>query len=735
MAIPRKFGVEQRSLFVAGLIALFVLVGGVSAALVYATIRSDERADAHERHAVATAFAAHAAHMRKVLEGMTADEEAALRAELEQRQLDVVHQRIGLRLNRGFGFEYVYVLDGTGQVLYSLEDGARNAKVQFKWIEPAVTRALHDREARDGIGLVVARDPAHAGMAGLLAVHVLPAQTPAQPGLRITIVAVDRVDDEFLSGIINAAEVRNIHITAGEVDATQNAINLPNLADGSIVRLAWPSERPGLGFLAGIMPVIALAATGLCLVFLGLMLRARRTAAALAVSEARARELAHKDGLTGLANRGHFIAELERALDAGFGDGLIALLFIDLDGFKEVNDSLGHAQGDELLCVVARRLRGCLGTRGLAARFGGDEFVLFLRYGQEAELASFIATLYGVLDIPITALGSNLSVSASVGAARAPEDSRSVEELMSLADVALYRAKSEGRGTYRLFEPRFESERLERRRTEAELVTALDKGELKLVFQPQVDVETERVVGFETLVRWDHPTRGRILPGEFVPVAENSRLISRLDSYVLRQACEQAKQLPGVTISVNMSPLNMRHAGMVDDIIVTLRQTDFDPHRLELEITESAILDASAEGQEALARLRELGVRIALDDFGTGHASLVHVRRFPITKIKIDKSFILNLGMQRDAASIVEYVVRLGRSLGITLTAEGVETREQLRFLRAFGAHQAQGYLFSPPLPLAAAAALLQRQQDAERQRAARPGTGEELTLPETPAQ
>ncbi|MFG1357752.1 putative bifunctional diguanylate cyclase/phosphodiesterase [Xanthobacter pseudotagetidis] len=660
--------------------------------------------------------------MGRVLAGMVAGREAEIVQALAEDRKGTLHERLGKTLQEQFGFEMTYVLDADGRVLYASELGRIGAGEAPHWLAPVFSRQMQRWRAAPGAGLAVSD-----GEAGLLAARPL-AATPAGSVLRqpLMVVTVDVVDQAFLSEVFGSLDLPPPHLVRDEAARSPDAVAMANLLDGPRAGFAWSAPQRDDGPLNELATVMAGAAVVLCFVFLGMTVRARRTAAALAVSEARMRELAQRDGLTGLANRGYFIAELKDALARREDGTSIALLFIDLDGFKEINDSVGHAGGDELLAVVARRLRGCVGERGLVARFGGDEFVLFTRFREDAELGSLVAALFGVLDIPVHVGATDLSISASMGAARAPQDARTSDELLSLADVALYRAKAEGRGAYRLFEPRFERERLERRRTEAELVAALDKGELKLVFQPQVDVESERIVGFEALVRWDHPTRGRILPGAFIPVAEGSRLINRLDAYVLRQACEQAKELPGVTISVNMSPLNMRHAGMVDNIIATLRQTDFDPRRLEIEITESAILDASSEGQDALARLRGLGVRLALDDFGTGHASLVHVRRFPITKIKIDKSFILNLGVQRDAAAIVEYVVRLGRSLGITLTAEGVETREQLRFLRAFGAHQAQGYLFSPPLPLAAAAALLKRQAEAESQRALR-GAGEHL--------
>ncbi|WP_238122981.1 MULTISPECIES: putative bifunctional diguanylate cyclase/phosphodiesterase [unclassified Xanthobacter] len=693
-----------------GLAALVVLLGAGALILLLAARGEDARTLAREKGALAQAFQVHERFMERALESVRPerDLDAVIRGDLQD-----VHGRLGARLTQDFDLEYAYVTDGAGNLLYASENGRLGDTDTFEALRPALLRLLA-RSQNERKGLVVG-----GGKSVLLLARTLKHTDPAtgKPATFI-VLAADVMDEPALDDVFRVNEVQNVGLKAAEVESHEKALLLPNLYDGGKVAVTWHGAQPGGGLLARAMPALASVAAALCAIFFALMVRARRLAGALTSSEALARDLANEDQLTGLANRRHFIAELEAILAPPAQVGPLAVMYVDLDGFKIINDTHGHAVGDELLRVVGRRLKSCLGLRGCAGRVGGDEFVLFARYESDEELKSLVASLYGVIEIPVAVENQDLRVTASIGAARAPADGESAAELMRLADIALYRAKAEGGGVFRQFEPHMEQAQIRRRQVEKELSEALDHGELTVLYQPQVDVESERIVGFEALVRWDHPIRGRILPSEFVPIAERSRLISRLDAFVLRTACADAKALPGVTLAVNLSPYNLRSGGIVDNVLATLRETGFDPARLELELTESAIIDLGPGAQDVLMQLREKGVRFALDDFGTGYASLVHVRRYPITKIKIDRSFIMNLGRQRDAASIVEYTVRLGRALGITLTAEGVETREQLRFLRAFGSHQAQGYLFAPPLPLAAAVALLERQRHGDGEQA-----------------
>ncbi|MFG1362858.1 putative bifunctional diguanylate cyclase/phosphodiesterase [Xanthobacter versatilis] len=688
------------ALLVAGLVTVFVLAG----------LRQDDKARTRERAALLSSLRARETVMEQALVA-TNDERQALR-QLVLGDMTPLHRHFGQKLNDGFGFEFVYITDARGRVVYSSERGEQNELRAYSWIRPAIERALADGQ-KAALSGVVATDDA----AGLMVARPFDEKVEgldlAQPLVAIT---VDIIDPEFLRMVGAPASLEEVELIHRPLHGGREAgVFIPNLYDGSEAELVWRGAHPGSKMLWTLMPAAAVLASLLAVLFLVLMIRARRMAADLVASEAKARELAARDYLTGLLNRGAFIEALDAAIARRRNGETLALLFVDLDDFKVINDSAGHAAGDDLLRAFARRTEEALGEGSVVARFGGDEFVAMVPCRNDADLDHVVERLFRELAPPVLLeQGGDLSLSACVGAARLPRDAATGAELMRLADVALYRAKADGTGLYRRFEPGFDAERIEHRRIETELAAALDKREITLVYQPQVDVESERVVGFEALARWDHPTQGRLLPGAFLAVAETSRLMGRFDAYVLRMALMEARALPEVTLSVNMSALNLRQGAIFGMVVTALAETGFNPARLEIEITESAILDAASDGQEALQKLRDMGVRIALDDFGTGHASLVHLRRFPITKIKIDKSFILNMATDRDASAIVEYVIRLGRSLGITLTAEGVETREQLRFLRAFGAQQAQGYLFAPPLPLAAAIAMLERQSVAQ---------------------
>jgi predicted signal transduction protein with EAL and GGDEF domain len=288
-----------------------------------------------------------------------------------------------------------------------------------------------------------------------------------------------------------------------------------------------------------------------------------------------------------------------------------------------------------------------------------------------------------------------LAVTASVGVAIAPDHGDDPGTLLRRADIALYRARIEGRGTLRMFDPGYEDALHKRGKMERELAGALASEEFFVLFQPQLSADGERIVGVEALVRWNHPDRGIVTPTEFIPIAEHSGLIVRLDEWVLRRACEQGTKWPEISLAVNLSPSNFHHSDMVIRLRRILSETDFDPRRLEIEITENMLLNATPEVLGQLAEMRRMGIRIVLDDFGTGYSSLGYLRHFPVDKIKIDKSFVHNLGITEEAAAIIECVARLGRALSLTITAEGVETGEQHRFVRAAGCHQLQGFLFS----------------------------------------
>ena len=418
-------------------------------------------------------------------------------------------------------------------------------------------------------------------------------------------------------------------------------------------------------------------------------------------AEASIERMARFDSLTGLANRSLLQAHLRDVVEKGLD---LAVVSVDLDRFKSVNDTLGHAIGDKLLKKVAERLSALLDPRDLAARLGGDEFVV-LRMGRHSReaLAQFADQIISALVRGYEIEGYRVVVGASVGVAVAREDGDCGDNLLRNSDLALYRAKADGKGRFRFFEPEMDAALQARRLLELDLRDALQREELTVHFQPLVDIETAQVVGCEALARWTHPLRGPISPAEFIPVAEETGLILALGDFVLRAACREAAQWDAdMIIAVNLSTVQFRAAGLVDQVRRALSEAGLEAHRLELEITESILIDDKDTAMRILTELRALGVRIALDDFGTGYSSLAYLSSFPFDKIKIDRSFVRDVENRPDAAAIIRAISSIAATLGMNTTAEGVETWRELEWLRRHGCGEAQGFLFSRPIPAAA---------------------------------
>lgn len=417
----------------------------------------------------------------------------------------------------------------------------------------------------------------------------------------------------------------------------------------------------------------------------------------------RIHQLAYFDSLTGLPNRVSLqergSAALAEALqqDAGF-----SIHCIDLDGFKKVNDTLGHGAGDMLLAGVARRFSACLASGEIIARIGGDEFaVLQPSTSCDAEIHALARRLIAASRDPFDVDGFAVAIGVSVGIARAPRDGRDFGDLMKKADLALYHAKSNGRAQYQLFESSIGQRLLARHQIEQDLKQALAQQEFELHYQPMVDLDSIRISGVEALIRWRHPQRGLMPPMDFIPLAEETGLITDLGDWVLREACARAACFPqGVRIAVNLSPMQLRKPGFALTVLKAIETAHLPPERLELEITETALLTEDAAALACLRDLRSLGVSIALDDFGTGYSTLSRLLAFPIDRIKIDRSFVQELGAKGESASIIQAVVGLARDLSIKVTAEGVETNLQLRQLHGLGCDEVQGYLLSKPKPL-----------------------------------
>jgi len=435
------------------------------------------------------------------------------------------------------------------------------------------------------------------------------------------------------------------------------------------------------------------------------------------LAEERIHHLAFHDALTGLPNRMLFEQKLQTALLVATRTQDVLIILIDLDRFKHVNDTLGHAAGDELLKLVGERLASLVGNRGLVARLGGDEFGVLLTHVADFQLGKELSTaIIAELSKPFELFGDEAFIGASLGLTRGQGCGDS-DRVLREADTALYQAKTKGRSRWQIFLPEMASVMAERREIEHDLREALDRGDqLLLEYQP-IFAGTGELVGAEALVRWQHPTRGRLAPDLFIGVAEERGLIDRLGEWVFRQACRTLADHDIPWIAVNASPVQLRRPHFADWMLDTIDEMGLKPHRLQLEITESVLLDASGAVEGPLNRLREAGMSIALDDFGTGYSSLGYLRRYRLDKLKVDRSFVAELGESEEAGAIVRAIVAMARAMGMRVTAEGVETEAQRRVLLRCGCDELQGYLLSRPVPLNELKALSQRQEAARHDR------------------
>jgi diguanylate cyclase (GGDEF)-like protein len=429
-------------------------------------------------------------------------------------------------------------------------------------------------------------------------------------------------------------------------------------------------------------------------------------------ADARSLYLAYHDSLTGLGNRLLFKDQLERALkDFCETPYPVAVLFVDLDGFKDVNDTLGHSIGDQLLKSIAIRIRDILPGNSRLARFGGDEFAILQTSEDQPTAAIELAQeIIDVVGRPSAVEGYDVTVSASVGIAVANADSMSAENFLKSADIAMYGAKAKGPGNYRIFDPEMEAVVQARSALERDMRNGIAHSQFRVFYQPLINLETQQVTAFEALMRWEHPERGLVSPAEFIPLAEETGLIVRLGEWTMREACSEAMRWPSdISVSVNLSAVQFAKGDLVSTVMNALASSGLPASRLELEITESILVEGTDQNMRILDQLHQLGVRIALDDFGTGYSSIGYLRSFRFDKLKIDRSFVKDLLSDEKSLAIVRAIVGLGTSFGITTTAEGVETEDQRRCLSHEGCTEVQGYLYSKPLPPNEISALLGR--------------------------
>jgi diguanylate cyclase (GGDEF)-like protein len=680
--------------------------------------RADEVALAHDKNVFTRALGNYGARMLREVESAAATPSAI---EHIQRNFDRpwVQQRVGLWLQGNFKHDFVFVIDAKENLIYALLGRRSVDPAWFNSVRPSLEPMLDVLRGRShgapkGTVRIAATDIANAarparaalvqsfvGRPAILAAVAVgaPSQAAAAAEPAPAVLSVKLIDKDMLRDLGTELQLRNLRPLDGPVPKGDTVFDLTDGHGRSIGRFAWTPVRSGAEIITSVLPFIA-GAVGAFMLLVGLMMRfMRRTAATIAAGEMRMRHLALHDPLCGLPNRIFFGERLESVIEEVRGGGAPAAVFyIDLDHFKEVNDTLGHPIGDELIRNVTLRLSRTLRGDDLVARLGGDEFAVITTCGPDTHSLQMIAgRILTALCAPYAISDQTIVIGASIGIAVVDGRAEAAADIMRYADMALYRAKNEGRNRACIYDAAMDADLSSRKLLERDLREAIENGQLQVVYQPIVNASGETIVGVEALARWTHCQRGEVPPAEFIPVAEHSGLIFAVGEFVLRQACLDGKAWPEFTVSVNVSPLQFRRVEFVEIVERILNETGFDPARLELEVTESTLLGNVDAAEAAMLRLKAIGVRLALDDFGTGYSSLQYLRRFPFDKLKIDGSFVRSIDNGADAAAIIHAVVSLGRGLRMKVTAEGVETAEQHLFLRAAGVHTMQGYRFGKP--------------------------------------
>lgn len=691
----------------------FLLVMAAAIGLVVAITNDANRIEAErQRDRIEAAIDSQARLRRLRLDNMAAAGE--LQAAIAQPDPLAALQASFQRLSSRFlEFDGAYLVTGSGRVLAGVDAGAPAGQANYEGLKdfslqvPGASGAP-DLAASDTLS-VIAHD-GHLAIA-LFVANLADGPTPtfasAFGGLRL--VGYRKLTNSILAELGERYRVADIHLTNVQpVDELSRREVFS--ADGSVKAwLSWRPERPGDAMLARFMG--GLIALGLLFAaILGYVVhRLRAAAVEIALRERKIQRLAGQDELSLLPNRRTFDLRLDQELaQMGRTNTSLAVLLLDLDRFKAVNDTYGHTAGDELIRQVADRLSHMMRLGDTVARLGGDEFgIIQTLVDNPADCAALGERILAGLTEPFTIFGVETTIGCSIGIALAPQDGSDRETLLRLADTALYQSKNQGRNRFSFFEERMNRSLQLKRMVEEDLRKAIENDQLVLHYQPQVSIDGSTIVGVEALVRWPHPVHGMVPPSEFIGIAEERGLIVPLSDWVLRKACTEAARWPNLRLAVNVSPIQFRHKDFVADVIRILDETGFDPARLELELTEGVVVEDADAAEAAMMDLRAHGVGLALDDFGTGYSSLIYLRRFAFDKIKIDRSFLEYMETTGESAILVHSIAHLGRALGLRVCAEGVETAEQHRFLQAIGCHELQGFLFSKGVPAAQIDSLL----------------------------
>jgi len=694
----------------------FVVLMAASVAVVTALTREANRLEAQRQaERIEAAFNGQIRLSELKLEGLMATNDLT-EALLQPQQQPALQAALKNLRSQLLDFDGVHVVSMNAGVVASIEntvpigqgqsDGQRHLNAFMRSAKNPVVSVVVGDEAHPQTGPTRTMMLNDSNETVLLTVvdlaHLLPIDI-ANTRDQLSLIAYRHLTTGMLSELAERYRVADIRLVSS-APADLSSVLALRAPDGTVGGwLTWSPARPGDAMLHRFLWALILVALLFSGIFVFVVQRLRAAAEQIELRERQIQRLAGQDELSLLPNRRSFDLTLDQSLAdlAQFGSAL-AVLLIDLDRFKAVNDTYGHTAGDELIRQVASRLSGALQPGDTVARLGGDEFgIIRTHLATQAGCAALGERILACLTEPFIVMDVEVAIGCSIGIAMAPRDATNRETLLKLADTALYEAKNGGRNRYAFFEPQMNRSLQLKRMVEDDLRRAIENDELTLHYQPQVSVDGATIVGIEALVRWPHPEHGMIPPSDFIAIAEERGLIVPLSEWVLRRACTEAKRWEGVRLAVNVSPIQFRHKDFVSNVIRIIQETDFDPTRLELELTEGVLIEDADAAEAAMMDIRAHGVGLALDDFGTGYSSLIYLRRFAFDKIKIDRSFLEYMEATGESAILVHSMAHLGRALGLRVCAEGVETAEQHRFLQAIGCHELQGFLFSRAVPAA----------------------------------
>ncbi len=692
----------------AGIAAAFL----VAAVLVLATRQSDRIAWERQSQLVSHVLSEQVAKVAHDQQSVTVWDDAVKNTQV-LFDPKWVGSNLGSWMHDYFGHDEIFVLNGRDKPIYANVAGADVPVTTYATGHDRITPLVATLRLKlAGLPAAdAAADPGKFHTADLAVVEGRPAIASVMPivsdsgnvaqlpGSEFLHVSIRFLDADFLGGLSEDYLLDGPRFAwDAKARANEAAFPLRTNAGSVLGYFFWRPDRPGWRILWRTSPALGVALLVAGAIVAWLTRRLRRASRELEASEAQAQHLAFHDPLTGLPNRALFNDRFDRALAHSRTTGSkLALLYLDVDRFKNVNDTLGHPAGDDLIRKLSRRLTSLVRSADDVSRLGGDEFgVIQTGVKDVGDVESLCERIIAAVAQPFQLLGNSAFVGVSIGVAIAPADGVDHAELVRKADIALYRAKLEGRNRFRIFEQEMDFTLQHRREIERELRQALEGGgQLEVVYQPLYSARTEDMVGVEALLRWHHPTHGTISPSVFIPIAEEAGLIHAIGDWVLQQACRTAVLWPLDHVAVNVSAVQFRSQHFAARVLDILRETGMAPNRLELEVTESVLLDSAELSARTLEALRAAGVRIALDDFGIGYSSLAYLRKYPVDKIKIDRSFVQNLGTDMASDAIVEAMVSLARALGVDVTAEGVETQQQREVLTSIGCDELQGFLLS----------------------------------------